>query len=184
MSLFVVPLYVKRKRDKILDNFVRGKIYGFIQANPGTHYNYIKRMLHLNNGAVAYHLGVLEDERLILSRTDGLYKRFYPTEERIPAIDGPGPGGNGNSALGEVLNDTYTHVQLNATQDLIITEIELHPGLTQKELAKNLGKSTQVVNYNINSMAQLGLVKLQRNGNKTKCFVNGIYRVKDTMRDN
>ena len=95
-----------------------------------------------------------------------MYRRFYPTEQRIPKI-------NGNDGL------TYTHVQLNRTQDLIIETIENNPGLTQKEIAKIIGKSTQVINYNISAMAQLGLIKLHRDGNKTKCFVNGIYRVLD-----
>jgi predicted transcriptional regulator len=163
----VVPLYVKRKHDKTLENFVRGQIYGFILANPGTHYNYIKRALKLNNGTLAYHLSVLEQENLIFSQTDSLYRRFYPAEARIPMV-------NSNDGL------PYTHVQLNATQDKIILALESNPGLTQKELAKLMGKSTQVVNYNINSMAQLGLVKLKRDGNKTKCFVHGIYRLKDS----
>ncbi len=164
LSLLIVPLYVKRERDKVLDNFVRGQIYGFIQANPGTHYNFIKRALDLNNGTLAYHLNVLEDDELIISQSDGFYRRFYPKEARIPHI-------NGNDGL------NYTHVQLNKTQDEIINVIQKTPGLTQKEIAKLVGKSTQVINYNINTMSQLGLVKLQREGNKTKCYVHRVYRV-------
>lgn len=159
-------MYVKRKKDKTLENFVRGQIYGFIQANPGTHYNFIKRALNLKNGTLAYHLNVLEDEKLIRSQTDGFYRRFYPTEMRIPKIDG-------NDGL------RYTHVQLNATQDTIINTIEKNPGLTQKEIAKLIGKSSQVVNYNTNAMAHLGLIKFKRKGNKTKCYVKRVYRVED-----
>lgn len=148
---------------------MRGQIYGFILANPGTHYNFIKRALKLNNGTLAYHLNVLEDDNLVFSQSDRLYRRFYPAEARIPMVDG-------NDGL------PYTHVQLNATQDKIIMMLEKNPGLTQKELAKLVGKSTQVVNYNINSMAQLGLVKLKRHGNKTKCYVHGIYRIDNSTK--
>ena len=168
MSLLVIPLYVKRRRDNVLENFVRGQIFGFIQANPGTHYNFIKRALNLNNGTLAYHLNVLEHDKLVFSQSDSVYRRFYPKESRIPAV-------NGNDGL------SYTHVQLNATQDKIITKIQKNPGMTQKEIASELGKSTQVINYNINAMAQLGLIKLDRNGNKTKCFVSRIYRIEDSM---
>jgi predicted transcriptional regulator len=157
---------VKRQKDKTLENFVRGQIYGFIQANPGTHYNFIKRALNLNNGTLAYHLNVLEKDQLIQSQNDGFYRRFYPREARIPKIDG-------NDGL------SYTHVQLNKTQDGIINLLEKKPGLTQKQIAKSLKKSSQVVNYNINSMAQIGLITLKREGNKTKCFVQGIYRLED-----
>jgi predicted transcriptional regulator len=159
---------VKRKRNKTLEDFVRGQIFGFIQANPGAHYNYIKRALHLNNGTVAYHLNVLENDQLIYSESDGVYRRFYPKEARIPPVN----GGNGKN---------YTHVQLNTTQDTIIDVIAKNPGMTQKDIAKILGKSTQVINYNINSMAQLGLVRLNREGNKTKCYVHRIYRIEDTF---
>ncbi len=159
-------MYVKRQKDKTLENFVRGQIYGFIQANPGTHYNFIKRALNLNNGTLAYHLNVLENEQLIFSQNDRLYRRFYPREQRIPQI-------NGNDGI------NYTHVQLNKTQDKIVNLLENKPGLTQKQIAKLLKKSNQVVNYNINTMAQLGLIKLKRDGNKTKCFIHRIYRLPD-----
>ena len=121
----------------------------------------------MNNGTLAYHLNVLEQEQLIKSHNDGLYRRFYPSEARIPQIDS-------NDGL------TYTHVQLNKTQDRIVNLLEKKPGLTQKQIAKVLKKSNQVVNYNINTMAQLGLIKLKRDGNKTKCFVYGIYRIDDS----
>ena len=183
LSLFAVPLYVKRNHDKTLENFVRGQIFGFIQANPGTHYNYIKRALDLNNGTIAYHLNVLEQDEFIYSKTDRLYRRFYPKDPRIPPVNGNGngddigidPGNRGN------MDFQYTHVQLNPTQDKIIMIIQQSPGMTQKEIANVLGISTQVVNYNINTMAQLGLVKLERVGNKTKCFTHAIYRVEDAL---
>jgi predicted transcriptional regulator len=121
----------------------------------------------LNNGTLAYHLNVLEQDQLIKSQNDGFYRRFYPREARIPQIDG-------NDGL------KYTHVQLNKTQDRIIDLLEKKPGLSQKQIAKVLKKSNQVVNYNINSMAQLGLIKLKRDGNKTKCFVYRVYRLDES----
>ena len=166
--MFIVPLHVKRKKNKTLDNFDRGQIFGFIQANPGTHYNFIRRALNLNNGTLAYHLNVLEKDKLISSQSDGFFRRFYPIETRIPKVDG-------NDGL------EYTHVQLNKTQDLIIKTIQKRPGLTQKQIAKELGKSTQVVNYNVNAMTQLGLIKLKRKGNKTKCYTDRIYRLDDSI---
>ncbi len=35
----LVPLYTKLKKEEILDDFTRGKIYGYIVANPGDNYN-------------------------------------------------------------------------------------------------------------------------------------------------
>jgi DNA-binding transcriptional ArsR family regulator len=73
-----VPLYSRIKKDRVLDNFTRGMIYGFIMSNPGVHYNFIKQKLGLNNGSIVYHLTVLERQELIKSERVGLYKRFYP----------------------------------------------------------------------------------------------------------
>jgi predicted transcriptional regulator len=145
-----------------------------VQANPGTHYNYIKRALKLNNGTLAYHLNVLEHDEKIYSRSDGVFRRFYPADNSISSAEGD----NGNGGSTKV---NYTHVQLNATQDKIITVLQTEPGMTQKEIARKLGKSTQVVNYNIGEMTQIGIVKLKREGNKTRCFAERIYRVDDDI---
>lgn len=165
LTVFVVPLYVKRKLDKVLDNFIRGEVYGFIRANPGTYFNHIKLELELNNGTLAYHLSVLERDNLIISRADGKYRRFYPRNTNIPKVE---EGGDGM---------IHTFVQLNSTQDEIINRIKQNPGVSQKDLARMLGRSTQVVNYNINAMARLGLIKLERDGKWTKCYVNGMYKI-------
>ena len=83
ISLFL-PLYVRLKKKDVLSHFTRGQIFGYIQANPGTHYNAIIQDLRLHNGVGAYHLSVLEREGFIRSLRDGIYKRFYPSTMRIP----------------------------------------------------------------------------------------------------
>jgi uncharacterized membrane protein len=168
LSIFVVPLYSRRKKDQVLENFIRGEIYGFIQAHPGTYFNHIKITLNLNNGTLAYHLNVLEEDNMIYSRSDRHYKRFYPMEGRLPSVDND----DGN---------IHTFVYLNATQNKIIKIIQENPGLSQKEIARMLGKSNQVINYNISAMAELGLVKLEREGKITKCYSQDLYPIEDSM---
>lgn len=149
------------KREKILDNFIRGQIYGYIKANPGDHYNSIKEKLDLKNGTFAYHLRILEKEKYIKATNDGLYKRFYPFEMKIPKFKGP----------------EYVEIQLSRFQDSLVELIRTKPGITQKELAKLVGASPQVVNYHIGLMGSFSIVKLEREGNKTRCFVNRLYKV-------
>ena len=170
LSIFVVPLYVKRKQDKTLENFTRGEIFGFINAHPGTYFNHMKYALNLNNGTLAYHLNVLEHDKLVYSQTDGRYRRFYPVDARMPSV---------NDENGKI----HTFIHLNPTQDRIINVIQNEPGLTQKEIAKLVGKSRQVVNYNINSMAEQGIIKLERDGKNTRCYVNGLHRMDDPRED-
>jgi len=66
LSLFL-PLYVRLKKKDVLSHFTRGQIFGYIQANPGAHYNAIIQDLGLRNGVGAYHLKVLEREGFIKS---------------------------------------------------------------------------------------------------------------------
>ena len=149
------------KREKVLDNFIRGQIYGYIKANPGDHYNSIKEKLDLRNGTFAYHLKILEKENYIKSTNDGLYKRFYPYEMKIPKIKTP----------------EYTEIQLSQFQESLIDIIRKKPGINQKELADLVGSSPQVVNYHIGLMGNFGIIKRVRDGNKTNCFVKRLYRI-------
>jgi predicted transcriptional regulator/WD40 repeat protein len=146
---FTSSLYTKLSRKKLLHHGTRNMIWKYIIANPGDHYNAIRRMLKLNNGALAYHLKVLEREGFIRSMRDGVRKRFYPVGMRI-APD----------------------LRLSFMQQRIIDAIRDHPGTTQKDIALELDVSKQVVNYHINIMVGAGLVKLVREGNKTLCYDN------------
>ncbi|MDI6856629.1 MAG: CARDB domain-containing protein, partial [Candidatus Thermoplasmatota archaeon] len=73
---FFAPLYIKRKY-AALDQFTRGRIYNYIELNPGAHYNSIRSSLNLGNGTLSYHLKILEKESYIRTETEGMYRRFY-----------------------------------------------------------------------------------------------------------
>jgi len=64
----------------VLDNFERGRIFGYVSNNPGVHFNKIKRSLGLLTGTAAYHLSMLEYHGLIKSEIDGQYRRYH----RVP----------------------------------------------------------------------------------------------------
>ena len=65
------------KRDSILDHFLRGRIYQYIEVYPGATFTQIKMDLNISNGTLVYHLKVLEREKYIKSETKGWYKYFY-----------------------------------------------------------------------------------------------------------
>jgi len=81
----LLPLYTRLKKDKLLDQFTRGKIDQYIVDHPGAHFSQIQADLEIGNGTLTYHLTVLERERLIKSRRDGRYKRFYPWKINLPS---------------------------------------------------------------------------------------------------
>ena len=147
--LFFLPLYTKLKKDEVLDTYTRGKIHGYIMANPGEHYNAIKRALGMNNGSLAYHLNVLEKEDLVKSKTNGMYKRFYPKDMILP---------NGGP------------IYLTEAQKLIIKNIEETPGISQKDIAALLGISASTVNYHITRLVEMNAVRTERKGIGVKYY--------------
>jgi DNA-binding MarR family transcriptional regulator len=150
MFTLLFPLYTRIQKEDVLDQFVRGQIYGFIKTNPGAHYNQILRKVGVKNGTLSYHLGVLEKTELIQSRREGLkYRAFYPTGMNFPKAE---------------------RFRLTDLQIKIIGSIRGQPGLTQKEIARLLGQKPQTINYNIKVLDQAGLISVVKVGRKTGCF--------------
>ncbi len=145
---YVIPLYSRLHGKKVLDHETRGLIRGYIIANPGEHYTTIKRELNLKNGTLSHHLKVLEREELIRSKRDGIFKRFYPIEERVPS----------------------DLMRVSRIQESILNNIIEHPGITQRGLATKLEVSHQVVNYHVKKLVSSRLVKAERLGKMTKYY--------------
>jgi DNA-binding MarR family transcriptional regulator len=146
----MLPLYTRIQKEDVLDQFVRGQIYGFIKTNPGAYYNQILRQVGVKNGTLSYHLGVLEKTQLIQSRREGLkYRAFYPTGMTFPKKE---------------------RFRLTELQIRIIAYIKERPGMTQKEIALLLGQKPQTINYNIKVLGQAGLIHVAKKGRKTTCF--------------
>ncbi|MEM4264951.1 MAG: hypothetical protein QW505_04145, partial [Thermoplasmata archaeon] len=68
------------KREEILDNFVRGTIYGFIKANPGASFSEIKKRLSISNGTTIYHLEILMKEKFIRRVKASNLVRYYASD--------------------------------------------------------------------------------------------------------
>jgi predicted transcriptional regulator len=165
VSLFI-PLYSRVSGKKILDHDLRNRIYNEIKMNPGIHYRYIMSRLKLKNGTLVHHLMRLEQEELIKSERDGVYKRFYPIGLRIPKSEVGQffPDGTRTYNIGE---HQVSEIQMN-----IIDIIRERPGLTQKEIAKRINESRRVVNYHIKLLIQHNIVFLEKVGRETRCYIN------------
>jgi predicted transcriptional regulator len=148
LLVLLFPLYVRIKGQKILDNFTRGKIYGYIIANPGDNYNSIKTALKMNNGALAHHLHALEREEMIKSQTDGKYKRFYPFEMAVPKRS----------------------TQLTTIRKNIVEQIKDDPGITQMKISQKMGVSHQAISYHLRALVQIGAVNVEKKGRANRCY--------------
>jgi DNA-binding MarR family transcriptional regulator len=138
---FLVPLYSKLNKEKVLNQFLRGQIYGYIMAYPGENYSSIKKAMGVENGTLTHHLYILEREGFVTSRVDGRNKRFYPSG---------------------VTREKKTKASM--IQKAILKMIRQSPKLTQTEIAEALGTSKQVVNYHIKSLQKVGLLSVAKNG--------------------
>lgn len=147
-TLFL-PLYAKLRKKNILEHETRGLIRGYIIANPGDHFNSIKKALELNNGTLAYHLHVLKREGMIKSRRWGKFTRFYPCGMKVPE--------NGSR---------YSEIQ-----KLIINKIKETPGISQKDIAKIIGVTKPTINYHISKLMEGGRIEGRRLGIQIRYFL-------------
>ncbi|UCH90169.1 MAG: helix-turn-helix transcriptional regulator, partial [Thermoplasmata archaeon] len=107
----------------------------------------------------------LEQEELIKSERDGLYKRFYPTGMKVPRSDA------GMFYPDGTVTYNISDCQVSKIQMDILTVLSQAPGISQKEIADMIGESRRVVNYHIKMLAKAKLIKVQRVGRETKCFL-------------
>ena len=142
------PLYVRRKRNEILEHQTRGMILGYIMVHPGDTYTDIKRNLMLSNGTLSYHLTVMEREGIVRSQTRGTRKLFFPEGVRVPE-DGGG---------------------LHEVQVRMYRAIAAVPGLAVKDIAGALGITSQHALYHLRALAAQGYVRLERRGFSLRCY--------------
>ncbi|MFX0142315.1 MAG: winged helix-turn-helix transcriptional regulator, partial [Candidatus Hodarchaeota archaeon] len=100
-------------------------------------------------GALAYYLRVLEREELIKSERDGMFKRFYPTK-------------------GKIIREVF---ELTNTQQDIYSTIKKNFGISQKNISDKLSLSQSTINYHIQLMVNARIIRIEREGKKTKCFI-------------
>jgi DNA-binding MarR family transcriptional regulator len=143
-----IPLYSKLKPEHLLSNRLRRRIYVYVQNHPGEHFRSILLNLNLTNGTLAHHLYTLERESLIRSRRDGLYRRFYPAGYKIDE----------------------NNLNISPIQRSILDLIDERPGLSQKDISRELDVSSSTVNYNIKSLKSRHMLKVVRDGKMTRVF--------------
>lgn len=78
--------YVKDKKNQLDQSRMvqsQQKIYELIQKNPGLHLSKISELMNMRLSLAQYHLLNLEHDNLIISVTEGGYKRYYVKDSTI-----------------------------------------------------------------------------------------------------
>ena len=137
--------------------YQRGRLMGYLTANPGCHFRALMSALDMSNGQITHHLRILEMEEHIWRREDGRLVRYYPLTNQlnpsthddelpIPPLS-PDP----NSLQGKILN-------------LLDHDGDLGQFPTQAELAKRLEKSQQLISHHLRTLQKYGLVERRKMG--------------------
>jgi predicted transcriptional regulator len=143
-------MYSKIRKEKLLNNAIRNRIFEYVKENPGKHYRGILKDLNLPMGVLSYHINRLEKAHFLTSRQDGMYRRFYI----------PGP----KAEMRFVLSDVQRSI-LNVIRD--------NKGISQAKIAKEIGVSRMVVNYHVNILDRAGLIFVESRGRESACFIKG-----------
>lgn len=133
----VVPLFMRIKGSDALENFNRGRIFGYISAKPGCSFTELKRNLAIFNGGLAYHLQVLEKLGFVQSVKELHSRRFFTTDVQ-PSVS---PAQRMNKMMSRILPVLMSNERMTTT-----------------EVARSVGISRQRAHYNLNRLEKLGLI--------------------------
>ena len=144
-------LYTRLARPDVLGHEDREKLYRLVETQPGIHFHALQRDLGWNTGTLTYHLRVLERHGFMVSRRDGLYRRFYLSgaAPRKEVFENQGPTG------------------LRAD---VIEAVRNTPGISQSDLALGLGANKQTVNYHVKALERAGTIRVEKRGRDTYLF--------------
>jgi len=141
--------------------FQRGRLLGYLTANPGCHFRALLSALEMSNGQLSHHLRVLEQEESIWRRKDGRLVRYYPL----------------TNTLHPLLEDDMLPVPILAPDPLSLQgkilvlldhDSQMGDFPTQAELAKRLDKSQQLISHHLRTLEKYGLVEGRRMGMRNR----------------
>ena len=137
--------------------YQRGRLMGYLTANPGCHFRALMSALDMSNGQITHHLRILEAEEHVWRKNDGRLVRYYPltnqlnpstNENELPV---PPLSPDPNSLQGKILN-------------LLDQDGDMGQFPTQAELAKRLEKSQQLISHHLRTLQKYGLVERRKMG--------------------
>ena len=143
-----IGLYTRLARPDVLGHEDREKLYKLVEQTPGIHFHALQRDLGWNTGTLTYHLRVLEKHGFMVSRRDGLYRRFY--------LQGAAPR-----------KETFENQGPSGLRADVLEAIRNQHGMSQTDLSLALGANKQTVNYHVKALERQGLIRLEKRGRET-----------------
>ena len=129
----------------------RTRIFGIITKNPGICFSGIKEKARNGNGATNYHLRVLENAHMVVSRVSGRRRLYWAREHKGLMLDV-----HSCEVCEEILNLLHTE----------------EVGLFEGEIAERLGISHQRVGYHLKKLESKRVVRKRREGRRNLYFLS------------
>jgi len=126
----------------------RRRVFEFVNRNPGCHLREIQRGLEMPIGLLNFHLGYLETNELLTSKTDRYYKRYY-AEGRL------------SSQEKRILSSLR---QENPRR--IILHLLLHPSSGHGEMLEVLGFKPSTLSFYLKDLLSKGIVYQRKEGRR------------------
>lgn len=146
LAAATLPLYTRLAKGDVLQNEVRAGVHQHVLANPGARFNEMRRDLDLSNGALAFHLRVLQREGYVTAHKDWTQRRYYATG-RIPERATAG------------------------VADAVTGLLRASPGLALSEIARRLGVSRQLAAYHLRKLERERRVRRVDEGRAPSWYV-------------
>ncbi len=144
----------KTKEEKALELEARRTIYEFVVSSPGTHLREIQRQIDLPLGTVEYHLKYLVDKEMLVEKTEGNYKRYYPI----------GMYGSVDKKLLSLLRQEIPR--------RIVMKLLLNPGINFKALSEGFHVSASTLSYHLSKLVKGEVVRKIKKGRESLYYVN------------
>ena len=159
LSLLLLFGFVRKTNE---GEFQRGRLYGYIESNPGIHLSALTRLSNLGNNQATYHLDRLEKEGRIWSKRDGRLLIFFA--DSVP-MD--------SSISRPILDINFSKNSVKRAILMRLNEIDLSDlkGPSGAQLAKDIGISPQVISYHIRSLIGWKMVAKKRAGLKVSLLI-------------
>jgi DNA-binding response OmpR family regulator/biotin operon repressor len=135
--------------DELINNKTRDVLYDYVLNHPGEHFRAIQEACELGNGVLDYHLHILEKNKIIKSKKDGIYKRYYLYNQKV--LDNP--------------KHKFTEFESN------ILELLQDNPLSQKDIADEFDTSKQRINYYIQKLKRAGYIYVDKKSGNTLCYL-------------
>lgn len=156
---FGVAGYARVQGEEILEHPGRLEVYERVKADPGMHFQDIAQRVDFGASTLNYHLRVLERNEYVTRVKDGRYVRFFDAKSGAYSRD----------------RKQAASTLRNATTAAIASYIVQHPGVVQRDLAKEFRIAPSTVSWHVDRLRKEGLVDKQRDQHFTRYYMGDAW---------